>query len=61
MFINLNHLNEGSAVKSPGNEQKKSLNEGENPRSENKNDISSTWQRARVQTHVNLNWTRLRK
>ncbi len=61
MFVNINHLNEGGAIKSFGDEQKKLLNEGENPRPENKNEISSTWQGTREQTYVNLSWSRLRK
>ena len=61
MFINLNHLNEGSAVKSPGDDQKKLMNEGENPKSDSNGEINSAWQRIRTQTLVNLNWSRLRK
>ena len=61
MFINLNHLNEGSAVKSHGDDQKKLLNEGENPKPESKNGKSSIWQKARTETHVNLNWSKFRK
>ncbi len=61
MFVNLNHLNEGSAIKSIGDEQKKLLNEGENPKIKNKNEIISAWEKTRLQTYVNRNWEKLRK
>jgi hypothetical protein len=61
MFVNINHLNEGGAIKSFGDDQKKLLNEGENPKEENKNEIFSAWQGTHLQTHVNRNWEKLRK
>ncbi len=61
MLINLNHLNEGISVKASGDEQKKSLNEGESPRADSKKENGTNWQSARIQTHVNLNWEKLRR
>lgn len=58
MFVNINLLNEGGAIKSFGEEHKKLLNEGENPKEENTN---SAWQKTRLQTHVNRNWEKMRK
>ena len=61
MFINFNHLNEGSSVKISGEEHKKSLNEGENPRTESLKEFGNNRQSTLVQNHVNHNWEKLRK
>ena len=60
MFINYNHLNEGSSIKGSGDEQKKSLNEGESPRAEINKDTGTNWKGSRSRTHVNHIWEKLR-
>lgn len=61
MFLRLNNLNEGAFQKNRGESKIETHSEGKNPKTDFAVNLEQSWQSLKKNTHVNLNWEKLRK